>query len=371
MVTPSANFDPAIFWCIEHSEDGIINPEIVVSRIKSLCESNEFHLVAEDFEPTSPTNKQPKWNRNVRNRLLFLKLEGTLAHLGPNQYSLPRKNREGVFLDPELAWKNCAEVALFLKENKTPLIQNEKHNIFVRSVGNDAILLTKTSKKYVEIPAMEHYNGQISTFELNPPWVEKAAICINATGGRGHWKTINGNKKYIAESIVELHPQLLQEGDNVIATKEIIGGGTIFDEFVPSDVVDDLEPVETIEYRRIGQDHFRSNMLEIYSGACAISGTDVVGTLQAAHICPYIGSKSNHVQNGILLRSDIHLLFDDYQLTIDASTYQIRIAPELLGSIYFQYSGKEIAFPSDLRTRPSRVALKIHNSRYLEKNGGN
>jgi hypothetical protein len=370
MVTPSAEFDPAIFSCIEEAESGVISLEDVVSKITALCESKEFHLLAEDFEPTSPSNEQPKWMRNVRNRLLYFKLEGTLAHIGPNQYSLPIICAKGLEVKPELAWKKCAEVALFMKENQVPLVQTEKYNIFIRSVGSNSISLTKTSKEYDEIPVMEHYNGQISTFELNPPWIERAAICINAAGGFGHWKTINGNKKYIAQCIVELHPQLLFNDGNVLATQEIIEVETILDKFIPSDVIDDREPVETVEYRRIGQEQFRVNLLKIYSGKCAISGVNICGVLQAAHICPYIGSKSNHIQNGILLRSDFHLLFDNHQLTIDANSYTIRVAPELWESDYLQYNGKTISLSSDPRTRPSKTALKIHNSNYLNKNGG-
>ena len=49
MVTPSIEFDPAIYWCIDHSNDGIISAESVVARIEKLVESNDFSLMPEDM----------------------------------------------------------------------------------------------------------------------------------------------------------------------------------------------------------------------------------------------------------------------------------------------------------------------------------
>ena len=120
MVTPSVEFDPAIYWCLENFEEGVISPEVVVERIEKLVRDGEFSLTIEDMAHTSKTNKQPKWNRNVRNRLLRLKQEGVIAHIGPNQYTKPRDLPNHLRIDHEKAWKQCAETALFYKENQIP-----------------------------------------------------------------------------------------------------------------------------------------------------------------------------------------------------------------------------------------------------------
>jgi hypothetical protein len=369
MVTPSIEFDPAIYWCLDNSEEGIISPEAVVERIEKLVEDNEFSLMSEDMAYTSKTNKQPKWNRNVRNRLLRLKQDGLIAHIGPNQYTKPRDLADQLRIDHEKAWKKCAETALFYKENKTPLISTETFNIFVRSIGPDSIMLTKTSKNYDRLPAMEHYNGQVSTFSLNPPWIEKAIVSINTAGGKGHWKTINGNKKHIALSIVELHPRLILHDDNVFSKEKLNGVTLILDSFVPESVVDDRIQVEITDYKRVGQGKFRDELMELYENKCAITDEHTSSVLQAAHICPYIGSKSNHPQNGIILRSDIHLLFDNHQLTIDAEEYTVQISSDLWDTRYSALTGKRIHLSSDTRYRPSKKALKLHNIAFNQTRG--
>lgn len=61
---------------------------------------------------------------------------------------------------------------------------------------------------------------------------------------------------------------------------------------------------------RQGQGAFRSGLLTAYEGRCAITGTAVQQVLEAAHVTPYLGPETNHVSNGILLRSDLHTLWD-------------------------------------------------------------
>jgi hypothetical protein len=41
-----------------------------------------------------------------------------------------------------------------------------------------------------------------------------------------------------------------------------------------------------------------------------VTGYSLPDVLEAAHIEPYLGTASNHVENGLLLRADIHILFD-------------------------------------------------------------
>ena len=61
---------------------------------------------------------------------------------------------------------------------------------------------------------------------------------------------------------------------------------------------------------RQGQGAFRSGLLTAYEGRCAITGSAVLQVLEAAHITPYLGAETNHISNGLLLRSDLHTLWD-------------------------------------------------------------
>jgi predicted restriction endonuclease len=61
---------------------------------------------------------------------------------------------------------------------------------------------------------------------------------------------------------------------------------------------------------------------------CIISGCNI----EAAHIIPYRNQDSHNIANGLLLRVDLHRLFDKYLLTIDPETRKVLIAPELMNS---------------------------------------
>jgi putative restriction endonuclease len=68
---------------------------------------------------------------------------------------------------------------------------------------------------------------------------------------------------------------------------------------------------------RRGQQAFRAKLIAAYDRKCVVTGCDVEDLLEAAHIQPYRGSHTNHIQNGLLLRSDIHTLFDCRMIAID------------------------------------------------------
>jgi predicted restriction endonuclease len=110
--------------------------------------------------------------------------------------------------------------------------------------------------------------------------------------------------------------------------------------------------------KRRGQNRFRKELLKAYEGKCAISGSTVIPVLQAAHIFSYKGEKTNHIENGILLRSDIHDLFDLHLLGIDEN-YRIIISDSLKKTEYERYNGKTIFLPKKDSERPSKEALKL------------
>jgi HNH endonuclease len=114
--------------------------------------------------------------------------------------------------------------------------------------------------------------------------------------------------------------------------------------------------------RRQGQPKFRRQLLELYENSCAISGCDALHALEAAHIIPYNGDKTNHPCNGLLLRSDLHTLFDLGLLTVDANTLTVTLSPLLRGTTYASFAGQTIRLPKDRRLWPSAAALAKHNS---------
>jgi HNH endonuclease len=111
---------------------------------------------------------------------------------------------------------------------------------------------------------------------------------------------------------------------------------------------------------REGQEEFRQQLLAIYGGRCAITDFDVATGLEASHIIPYRGAHTNDPRNGLLLRADIHKLFDAHKLAIDTATMRVTIAPELGQSMYAELAGRQLRLPSDLSYQPNKQALDRH-----------
>lgn len=135
--------------------------------------------------------------------------------------------------------------------------------------------------------------------------------------------------------------------------------------FNPASIRDGREWVLASIVRRRGQSAFRKSLIEAYSGACAVTGCKIEPLLEAAHIIPYLGPSTNHTQNGLLLRADIHTLFDLQLLAINPITLTVELSPELAASEYEAFSGKTLVLPTLDVCRPSRDALRAHRIRCL------
>lgn len=72
---------------------------------------------------------------------------------------------------------------------------------------------------------------------------------------------------------------------------------------------------------------FRRLLLGAFGATCAITRNRAAPALQAAHITPFSSSGSDTLDNGILLRADLHLLFDSGDLAIDPTTLTAHFSP--------------------------------------------
>lgn len=117
---------------------------------------------------------------------------------------------------------------------------------------------------------------------------------------------------------------------------------------------------------RLGQGTFRILVTEVYKRRCAITGERTLPVLEAAHIKPYAESGPNRTNNGLLLRSDLHKLFDLGYLTV-TSDYHVEVSRRIKeeyenGREYYKMHGKElISLPSRTVDRPSRKYIDWHN----------
>jgi putative restriction endonuclease len=111
---------------------------------------------------------------------------------------------------------------------------------------------------------------------------------------------------------------------------------------------------------RHGQGRFRSQLLQAYGHQCAFTGSSAVPALDAAHIVPYGGKQTNHPMNGLLLRADVHKLFDLGLMAVDTSTWTEIVSPKLESTEYADFHGKSLLLPRHASVRPSVEALNKH-----------
>lgn len=114
---------------------------------------------------------------------------------------------------------------------------------------------------------------------------------------------------------------------------------------VPVSTADERAQSLAMVVRRQGQPGFRSALLSAYGGCCAITGCDVVDVLEAAHIYPYRNETTNHPSNGLLLRADIHTLFDLYLLSVDPESRRVVLPDRLVCSAYGALAGTALRRP--------------------------
>lgn len=133
--------------------------------------------------------------------------------------------------------------------------------------------------------------------------------------------------------------------------------------FVP-DSSDQREIVSRQIRARRGQQKFRTILLERYGGCCQVTECSILAILEAAHISPYRGVKDNHAENGLLLRADIHTLFDLDLLGVEPTHMKIALHPGL-NCEYGDLEGKRLTFAKN--ASPSQESLRIRFQEFLER----
>lgn len=116
---------------------------------------------------------------------------------------------------------------------------------------------------------------------------------------------------------------------------------------------------------RLGQGAFRVLVTDIYKRRCAVTQERTLPALEAAHIRPYGAGGHHEGRNGLLLRRDIHSLFDAGYVTVTPDLrFEVsrRIREEFEnGRHYYALHGQIIEAPTDVQQRPDQTALQWHN----------
>jgi putative restriction endonuclease len=121
----------------------------------------------------------------------------------------------------------------------------------------------------------------------------------------------------------------------------------------------------TLVRPRLGQGSFRIIVTDAYERRCAVTGERVLPVLEAAHIRPYANGGEHRVDNGLLLRSDLHTLFDRGYLTVTPAL-RVEVSRRIRedfenGRLYYALQGERIREPAAPSLRPSPELLRWHN----------
>lgn len=213
---------------------------------------------------------------------------------------------------------------------------------------------------------------------------------LNSTHARAHWHDVNSGGynfrfELVAKSSKLLRPVSWKEmatatgitvpaSNGRIEVKSVEGQRYLQSLFRPDAQTDftyassstAYEPGEDLRARsqrminiRRGQGKFRDSLIDSYDARCAVTGSPVLAVIEAAHIDRYFGDHSHHVTNGLLLRADIHTLFDFLRITVDENLL-IRVDPKLTGTEYESLDGTPLRLPANHAQHPDRDALHRH-----------
>jgi putative restriction endonuclease len=122
-------------------------------------------------------------------------------------------------------------------------------------------------------------------------------------------------------------------------------------DFDPRDDKDARDRMAALIVRRQGKPEFRKKLLRAYENRCAISRCDSPHALEAAHIRPYMGRHTNHIKNGIVLRCDLHTLFDLGKISITPD-FKVNISDEMLSTVYKEFHNKALYLPKEQKHWP-------------------
>lgn len=151
---------------------------------------------------------------------------------------------------------------------------------------------------------------------------------------------------------------------NVFAMiRTCVSGGTISpdsadradSDTTAADVIPKDRALKQVLSRR-GQAGFREALRKRYGDRCLISGCSLMDVVEAAHICVYPGKDDHNPENGVLLRSDLHTLFDLNLLGIEPGSLRIHLHPAACVPEYARFHGQLLLCSGK---QPAKHALEI------------
>ena len=247
-----------------------------------------------------------------------------------------------------LAWVNIESKA------KMPRVDDV---IWVMSrIGNDSPARCRFIYSFIVDKEPLEDNGQIRFEGRSGLWLSDSQLISDVEWFKEFFREM-GNGGTSIRPIREVYVEKLQ----ALYGKIALAKNSSSDLEVEADL--NKWPEDAIRFRSIkerrGQADFRARLLQAYGGRCCISNCKVEALLEAAHIRPHAIEPNYDTRNGLLLRSDLHTLFDLHLLGVDKFG-AIRLSPEVNDAYYKDLVQKHnrINPPNKSDDRPSEDDLQ-------------
>lgn len=208
-----------------------------------------------------------------------------------------------------------------------------------------------TTKPISEISDLSEFDAVAEQLKRTPEFMDRNTI------GRGMYAAALSNYRKYLRFLSAAHDANSDEyGPHQEQVAQI--ESEQYDPYDPTGQDDARERVLREVVRRRGQQKFRETLIAAYGGRCAITGCVVTPLLEAAHITPYLGPDTNSITNGLLLRADLHTLWDLGLMAVDPETNTVWVSPEIDDATYQALSGTRLTHPSHPAQKPSFAALQ-------------
>lgn len=147
------------------------------------------------------------------------------------------------------------------------------------------------------------------------------------------------------------------------------------DGFLPDDIdvtTKEGKEILSMAKQRVGQDHFRKWILEIYRGKCCVTGLDIAEILRASHIVAWSVDKNNRMNpsNGLCLSATYDAAFDRHLITFDddyrmvlSKSLRDHCTAEVHKKYFLDFEGKRIMLP--IKFVPDKILLEKHRNNLL------
>lgn len=168
-------------------------------------------------------------------------------------------------------------------------------------------------------------------------------------------KNITGNKKNPTTNNELFTTNRKNKSNSEDYIDDDSSGSEIDDDFLREKIKRDL-------YK---QEQFRKDLIKLYNGKCIITGSGK--PLEAAHIIPHSECNNFKIENGLLLRNDIHKLFDDFDISINPNTLKVEMTKDTSDEdTYKNYQNKKINIDNKYFDG-IKANLKMHYMEFLKK----